>query len=50
MTCKSFAGTSLAAQWLGLCALTAEGVGLIPVWCSQGEKKQLWLPRSAAPL
>lgn len=38
MTCQSFAGTSLTAQWLGLCAFTVGGVGLIPVRCSQGEK------------
>ena len=39
----------LAVQWLGLCALTAEGPGSIPgrgtkipqaVWCSQKKKKK----------
>ena len=25
-------GTSLAVQWLGLCAFTAEGKGSIPGW------------------
>ena len=25
-------GNSLAVQWLGLCALTAEGLGSIPGW------------------
>ena len=25
-------GNSLAVQWLGLCAFTARGVGLIPGW------------------
>ena len=25
-------GNSLAVQWLGLCAFTAEGSGLIPGW------------------
>ena len=25
-------GNSLAVQWLGLCALTAQGVGSIPGW------------------
>ena len=42
-------GNSLAVQWLGLCALTAEGPGLIPGWgtkipqgarCSQKKKKR----------
>ena len=27
---KKNAGTSLAVQWLGLCAVTAEGLGSIP--------------------
>ena len=39
MTCKGFAGTSLAAQWLGLRAFTVGGVGLISAWCSQRKKK-----------
>ena len=48
---RSWHGTSLAAQWLGLCASTAEhtGSGLIPgratkipntAWCSQRKQKK----------
>ena len=40
-------GTSLAVQWLGLCAFTAEGAGSIPGWGTKvlqatwhGHKKQ----------
>ena len=40
-------GTSLVVQWLGLCSLTAENLGLIPSWklkslkpCSVAKKKK----------
>ena len=42
-------GNSLAVQWLGLCALTAEGLGSIPgwgtkipqaMWCGQKKAKK----------
>ena len=44
------AGTSLAVQWLRLCAPTAGGAGLIPGWCKIphaaqcGQKKDLKNP------
>ena len=40
---EPLSGNSLAVQWLGLCAFTAEGQGSIPVWCtkiSRGEAKK----------
>ena len=53
-----FPGTSLAVQWLGVCALTAMGPGSIPgwgtkipqaAWRSQKEKKDV-LPDVARKL
>ena len=29
---EQYPGNSLAVQWLGLCAFTAKGAGLIPGW------------------
>ena len=43
-------GTSLAVQWLGLCAFTAEGPGFIPgqgtkipqaAWCGQKKRTDI---------
>ena len=48
---KRHLGTSLAVQYLRLCALTAESLGSIPgretsiphsMWCSQKEKKNFF--------
>ena len=55
---NKFLGTCLAVQWLGLCALIAEGMGSIPVWgtkipqamwCGQKTKQNKFLVLSVLP-
>ncbi len=36
-------GTSLAVQWLGLCAFTAEGLGSIPGQGTKTPQAKVWL-------